>query len=100
MGGYALRLSDAERARYRRLAEQAVVDHAASLLRPGGCAYLVDIDRTMFRARPEQAVLTELSERYAALHATRGNDLQVGLRLGDLVTAAGLELAAYVGRAG
>jgi SAM-dependent methyltransferase len=79
--------------------EQALVDHAASLVRPGGCVYLFDIDATMLRRRPEVPLLVELWERYTAFHAARGNDLQVGLRLGDLLAAAGLDLLVYTARA-
>jgi 2-polyprenyl-3-methyl-5-hydroxy-6-metoxy-1,4-benzoquinol methylase len=70
--------------------EQAIVDHAASLVRPGGTVYLVDIDYPAFRLRPPDPDLAELNARYEQWHAQQGNDLTVGLRLGELLAAAGL----------
>jgi SAM-dependent methyltransferase len=78
--------------------EQELVDAAAALVRPGGCVYLVDVDVSMIRMQPTPPVMEEIRQRYAEFHAGRGNDLQVGLRLGDLLTAAGLELVAFEGR--
>ncbi|HUR75178.1 MAG TPA: methyltransferase domain-containing protein [Sporichthya sp.] len=72
--------------------EQAIVDHAASLVRPGGCVYLVDVDATMLRSRPRPPLMDEVQERYLAYHAQRGNDLRVGLRLADLLERAGLDI--------
>jgi len=37
----------------------------------------------------------DLWERYQAFHRARGNDLSVGLRLGDLLTDAGLSVETY-----
>lgn len=78
--------------------EQAIVDHAASLVRPGGCVYLVDIDGTRFRMRPPDADMDDLADRYEQWHAARGNDLAVGLRLAELLEAAGLEVVDFQGR--
>ncbi|MGI8809431.1 MAG: methyltransferase domain-containing protein [Acidimicrobiales bacterium] len=78
--------------------EQAVVAHAASLVRPGGFVYLVDIDMTAVRHRPEDPDVDDLTARYQAWHAQRGNDLSVGLRLGELLAAVGLEVVDYQGR--
>ena len=39
----------------------------------------------------------EMSERYQELHRRRGNDLAVGTRLDEFLTAAGLEVIAYEG---
>ncbi|MFJ8086472.1 class I SAM-dependent methyltransferase [Streptomyces sp. NPDC096205] len=78
--------------------EQAVVDHLATLARPGGGAvYLVDVDMRDFRVRGAPEVLLDLEDRYRELHRRRGNDLTVGSRLDELLTAAGLEVAAYEG---
>ncbi len=77
--------------------EQAIVDHAASLLKPGGCLYLVDIDGPAMRSRPAGADMTDLSARYWDFQTARGNDMAVGLRLGELVTGAGLELVEHRG---
>jgi SAM-dependent methyltransferase len=78
--------------------EQAIVDHLATLVRPRGCVYLVDIEATMSRIRPPAPEVTELLERYHAFHAAQGNDLQVGLRLADLLRGAGLEVVEHRGQ--
>jgi SAM-dependent methyltransferase len=77
--------------------EQQIVDHLAALIRPGGHLYVVDVDASMFRVRPSDPDVESLDETYRAFHAARGNDLEVGLRLSRLLTAAGLEVAAYRG---
>ena len=77
--------------------EQAIVDHLATLLRPGGCLYLVDVDGRAMRTRPPMPDLEDLSDRYWGFQAGRGNDVAVGLRLGELVTEAGLELVEHRG---
>lgn len=77
--------------------EQTIVDHLATLVRPGGHVYLVDIDATLFRMEPRVPVAEEMSEAYHAFHAARGNDLRVGLRLPELVETAGLEIVAHRG---
>lgn len=78
--------------------EEAVVAHAASLVRPGGAVYLVDIDATGLRLRPSDPDIDDLNARYKEWHAQRGNDLSVGLRLGELLAAAGLETVDHQGR--
>lgn len=77
--------------------EQQIVDHLASLVRPGGAVYLVDVDLTGMRILDGDPDLDDLTERYAAFHAARGNDPLVGLRLGKLLAAAGLEVADFAG---
>lgn len=72
-------------------AEDAIVAHLATLLRPGGCLYLVDVDGTAVRTLPDDADLEDLDQRYAALHAARGNDLRAGLRLAERLGRAGLD---------
>lgn len=78
--------------------EQRIVDHLATLIRPGGCVYLVDIEATMTRIRPEVLEFTDMLERYHAFHRALGNDLQVGLRLAELLSGAGLEVIEHSGR--
>jgi ubiquinone/menaquinone biosynthesis C-methylase UbiE len=78
--------------------EQAIVNHLGTLVRPGGCVYLVDVEATMVRIRPAVPQLTELHERYYAFHSARGNDLQVGLRLAELLSTAGLDVVEHSGR--
>ena len=78
-------------------AEQRIVDHLATLVRPGGHVYLLDVDLTgagLVHAAPEAA---ELSARYVQWHERRGNDPRVGRRLAELGRAAGLEVVAYRG---
>jgi SAM-dependent methyltransferase len=77
--------------------EQAIVDHLASLVKPGGHVYLVDIDGGAFHTKPEDPDVTELNEAYRRFHEAQGNDLMTGLRLDDLLRAAGLELVDYRG---
>ena len=78
--------------------EQAIVDHAATLVRPGGTVFLVDIDAAAMRVRPEDPDVVDLDARYRRWHAERGNDLAVGLRLDELLASAGLDVVAYEGR--
>jgi ubiquinone/menaquinone biosynthesis C-methylase UbiE len=77
--------------------EQQIVDHLATLLKPGGHVYLVDIHGAAMYLRPEDPDITELSDAYVQFHAAQGNDLKTGLRLDQLVRAAGLELVDYRG---
>ncbi|MGY1739571.1 MULTISPECIES: methyltransferase domain-containing protein [unclassified Blastococcus] len=78
--------------------EQAIVDHLASLVRPGGAVYLVDVDATALRVIDLDPELADLDERYAELHRRRGNDLRIGLRLRQLLEAAGLRVELHEGR--
>jgi ubiquinone/menaquinone biosynthesis C-methylase UbiE len=77
--------------------EQAIVDHLASLVRPGGSVYLVDVDLTGMRMLDSDPDLADLVDRYASFHAARGNDPMVGLRLGQLLAAAGLDVVDFAG---
>ena len=54
-------------------AEDAIVAHLATLVRPGGCLYLVDTDGTAIRFIPEaeHPDLIDLQERYLAFRAAR-----------------------------
>ncbi len=79
-------------------AEQAIVDHLAELVRPGGSVYLVDADATAFRVLGADPDVEDLAERYLELHRRRGNDLQTGLRLGQLLARAGLDVVVHEGR--
>lgn len=82
--------------------EQAVVDHLTSLVKPGGSVYLADTEYTGVRTRPAmeeiEPDLADIAERYARWHRARGNDLSIGLRLGELLLAAGLEDVQHHGR--
>jgi SAM-dependent methyltransferase len=79
--------------------EAAIVAHLASLAAVGGCVYLVDVDAAALRLTASDPDLEDLDERYRELHRARGNDLSVGLRLGDLLTEAGLTVERYACRA-
>ena len=76
---------------------QEIVTHLAGLLRPGGCLYLVDVYGAGIGAEPEPPVLSEMTERYRAFHAARGNDLRTGLKLAGWLRAAGLEVVDHRG---
>jgi SAM-dependent methyltransferase len=77
--------------------EQAIVEHLASLARPGGAVYLVDVDLTGMRILDSDPELDDLTDRYADFHAARGNDPMVGLRLGKLLVGAGLAVEDFTG---
>lgn len=77
--------------------EDVIVAHLATLLRPGGCLYLVDADGTAMRMVPEDVELTDLQQRYLTFHTARGNDVLAGLRLGERLGRAGLELVDFRG---
>jgi SAM-dependent methyltransferase len=78
--------------------EQAIVAHLATLLRPGGCLYLVDAYGRGMGSVPDIPVLEEITERYQAFHAARGNDLRAGLQLGQWLAGAGLEVVEFRGQ--
>ena len=79
--------------------EAELVTYARDLTRPGGTVYLLDTDLTMMRIVPPAAPVTELYERYDRFRADRGDDPQIGVKLGDLITEAGLTLTHYEGMA-
>jgi SAM-dependent methyltransferase len=81
-------------------AEDAIVPHLATLVRPGGCLYLVDTDGTAIRVIPEgeHPDLVDLQERYLAFRAANGDDNAAGLRLAERLIRAGLELVEFRGR--
>jgi SAM-dependent methyltransferase len=76
--------------------EQRIVDHLRSLVRPGGAVYLVDADLTGISVIPSDPDLV-LHQRYPDFHAAKGNDPQVGLRLGDLLETAGCTVERFHG---
>jgi ubiquinone/menaquinone biosynthesis C-methylase UbiE len=79
------------------LTAQAIVNHLAGLLRPGGALLLVDVDMKAMRLRPDDQAVTELVDRYAEFQVQRGGAIQVGLHLDELLEGAGLEVMAYQG---
>jgi hypothetical protein len=78
-------------------AEQRIVDHLATLVRPGGAVYLVDIEGTGIRWRPVDSDMDDQLARYLEFHRAKGNDLEVGLRLADLLDRAGLDVVDHRG---
>lgn len=79
--------------------EGEIVAHLACLTAPGGCVYLADVDATALRISGDAPDLEDLMDRYRRFQAARGNDLSVGLRLGDLLTEAGLTVERFACRA-
>lgn len=78
--------------------EEAIVAHAATLVRPGGCVYLIDVDGSGVRSRPSDPDLDDMNDRYWQWHAQQGNDASVGLRLPELLDGAGLDAFEFNGR--
>jgi SAM-dependent methyltransferase len=70
--------------------EEKIIAHLSTLLRPGGHLYLVDTDVTAARIRPVDPDIEDLSSRYVNYLKSLGNDVSIGLRLGELVKGAGL----------
>ncbi len=78
--------------------EQQVIDHLASLAGRGGSLYIVDIVLTGLRIYPPEPDLRELWHRYLKFQENRGNDMAIGLRLGELISRTDLELTDFRGR--
>jgi hypothetical protein len=55
------------------------------------------MDGTAVRTLPEDPDLDDLHQRYHAFHQAQGNDLRAGLRLGERLVRAGLELLDFRG---
>lgn len=70
----------------------AIIEHAVSLLRPGGCLYVMDGDATALRFDPVDDDYADLYARYAQFHVHGGKDLALGPRLGSILGQAGLEV--------
>jgi SAM-dependent methyltransferase len=77
--------------------EQAIVDHLATLARPGGSVYLADADGTAFRILGAGPDIDDMMARYLEFHRSRGSDLTVGLRLAALLETAGLRVTSFRG---
>jgi 2-polyprenyl-3-methyl-5-hydroxy-6-metoxy-1,4-benzoquinol methylase len=71
-------------------AEQRIVDHLATLVRPGGHVYLLDVDLTTTTGTAALPAAEELHARYVRWHELQGNDPRVGRRLPELARTAGL----------
>ena len=77
--------------------EHAIVRHLAELVRPQGCVYLVDVEMTAMRTLGASPDVLDLMDRYVQFHQQRGNDPQIGLRLGELLRSAGLTVLDHTG---
>jgi SAM-dependent methyltransferase len=75
--------------------EQRIVDHLATLVRPGGHVYLLDVDLTSRTIGGSET--GEMYDRYLGWHERCGNDPRVGRRLADLGRAAGLAVVEHRG---
>ena len=78
-------------------AEQRIVDHLASLVRPGGAVFLLDVFMPGMTTQPDYAEFDEMLAKYEQFHAMRGNDLRVGVRLDRLLAASGLDVELFRG---
>jgi SAM-dependent methyltransferase len=78
--------------------EQAIVDHLASLVRPGGVVYLVDVDLSAMSIVPSTDDIDDMMDRYIKFHRQLGNNPRIGLQLQHLLVAAGLEPVEFTGR--
>ena len=75
----------------------AVLGHAASLLRPGGHLYVVDTDGTGMRLSVDDADYAEQTRRYFEFQQGRGNNVDIGPRLGPLLARSGLDVVEQAG---
>lgn len=75
----------------------ALLQHAVTLLRPGGHLYAVDVDLTARRLSVSDADFDEQAERYLDFQRRRGNNVDIGPKLGPLLAGAGLELREHEG---
>jgi ubiquinone/menaquinone biosynthesis C-methylase UbiE len=70
----------------------AVLAHLSSLLKPGGHLYVVDTDVTASRLSFDDKDFVEQGTRYLTFQRDRGNNVDIGPRLGTAIVGAGLEL--------
>ena len=75
----------------------SLVQHLATLLRPGGTLYAADTDATASRISPADADVLEAMARYRDFQQARGSNVDIGPHLGELFVAAGLEIAERAG---
>lgn len=75
--------------------ETAIIAHLVELARPGGSIYLVDVDAAALRLHPADPDIADLQARYAEMHRSRGNDINIGPTLGALLETAGLQVESF-----
>jgi ubiquinone/menaquinone biosynthesis C-methylase UbiE len=73
----------------------AILTHLSSLLKPGGHLYVVDTDATAARVSFDDEDFVEQGTRYMEFQRQRGNNIDIGPRLGALIVGAGLELVEH-----
>jgi SAM-dependent methyltransferase len=78
--------------------EEAIVEHLATLVRPGGCVYLVDVDLSAVNLYPSNDDLEDLMSRYVDFHSQLGNNPKIGLQLQHLLLLADLDIVDFTGR--
>ena len=78
-------------------AADGFVAHLATLAKPGGHVYLVDVDLDATRTSPADADVQEQLDRYAEIHRHLGNDVRTGPRLDLMLRAAGFEVVEHRG---
>lgn len=76
----------------------AIIQHLATLLRPGGSLYLVESDLAAMRFVPGDPDLNDEFERFVELLRSSGDDVQIGACLAARAAAAGLEVESFTGR--
>jgi SAM-dependent methyltransferase len=77
--------------------QRRIVKHLATVVRPGGSVYLLDVDASSGSVTPSLPEVDDLQARYEQWHARRGNDLRTGRRLALLARDAGLEVIEFRG---
>lgn len=78
-------------------APAAAAGELARVLRPGGFAFVFDVDDGLGASYPPtEGPLAVLEDAYAAWQASYGGDRQVGRKLSSLLVAAGMSIEAVV----
>lgn len=77
----------------------AILEHVRTLLKPGGHAVFNETDANAFRF-PKRLVpeAVEMEQRWWAMLADEGNDIEIGAYVGDLAEEAGFQVVARRGR--
>lgn len=69
-----------------------ILEHLASLLRPGGHLFLAETDLNHWSFEPTDPDMAEERQRFKDLLGRQGNDVGVGSNLGRLLKDAGMEV--------
>jgi SAM-dependent methyltransferase len=76
----------------------AILEHARSLLRPGGHLLAVEPDLSRLRLPDDSPDERDLEDRWIAWARSAGNDPTLGARLPDVLAAAGLAVQSHQAR--